>query len=146
MTTTPTFRTKTEWKQTYSRRRNGFIRAAHPYITTSAHEAPLHIRRPYSASEWIALPETERVEHVKQVAHEFVLDKIGPAPEPRRQTITLADLERRVIAEAEQKCDDLRFILSGDPDDVEARVNEQRPRFRAEVFDRLTKKYKVLAS
>lgn len=143
--TTETFTSRSAWKRAYSRRRNGYLKAGDRFIKAAPHEAPAHVRRPYSASQWIALPVEERRAQHRKNAEEFVLSKIGPMPGTVQQkTLTLSALERLVIEGADNHADDLRFVLNGDAETVEAIVAAQLPALRAKVFDELVSRHAIV--
>ena len=137
--------TRSAWKRAYSARRTGYLRAGDRFIEDAPHEAPAHIRRPYSAKEWLALSVDERRTQHRKNAEEFVLSKLGPMPGTvQKKTLTLSALERLVIERADGHAADLRFILNGDAETVEAIVAAQLPAFRAKVFDELTSKFSII--
>lgn len=140
-----TFTSRTDYKRAFSRRRKGYLLAGDRFVDEAPHEAPAYIRRPYSASQWISLTLDERRAQHRKNAEEFVKAKLGPMPEPfARKTITLSQLERLVIERADEHANDLRFILSGTPDHVEAIVSAQIPAFRARVFDGLVSTHRIV--
>lgn len=142
---TQKFATRSAWKRAYSFRLNGYLKAGERYMELAPHEAPSYIRRPYSATEWLALtPAERRAQHRKNGA-EFITSKLGPAPDPvMTSTLTVAALERKVVRETDKLCDDLRFYLNGTPEEVEAAVAAQLPALRARVFDDLTSRFTIV--
>lgn len=144
-----TFTSRSAWRRAYSRRRNGYLRSGDRYMEEAPHKAPAHIRHPYSAKQWVALPVNERRAQHKNNAEEFVLSKIGPMPgtpakAPEKKWLTLSALERLVVERADAHAGDLRFILNGDAATVEAIVAAQLPAFRARVFDELTSRFTIV--
>lgn len=140
-----TYTSRSAYKRAYSRRRTGYLKAGDRYIDVAPHEAPVHIRRPYSASQWIALTVDERRAQHRRNADEFVKAKLGPMPGPDvAKAITISELERLVIERADHHAADLRFILNGTPEQVDAIVAAQLPAFRAKVFDDLTTTFTII--
>lgn len=143
--TIPALTSRSAWKRTYSTRRNGYLRSGDRYMEEAPHEAPAHIRRPYSAKQWVGLTVDERRTQHKKNAEEFVLSKIGPMPGTvEKRSLTLSALEALVIQRADNHINDLRFVLNGTPDQVEAIVAAQLPAFRAKVFDELVSTYQII--
>lgn len=146
--TQETYPSRSAWKRAFDKRRAGFMSAKARFIDLAPHEAPSDLRAPYSSSEWIALTVDERQAHVRAKAKEFVLSKMGPMPEPAtapapQRAMTLRQLEAEVIRRADNHAADLRFILKGDPAQVEAIVASQIPAFRAQAFDQLVSKHAI---
>lgn len=146
--TQETYPSRSAWRRAFNQRRAGYLSAHSRFIDGAPHEAPSSFRAPYSSSQWIALTPEARLAHAREKAREFVAAKIGPMPEPAvdlslRRAMTLDQLEAVVIQRADEHAADLRFILTGDPDQVEAIVAAQLPTFRAKVFDELIRKYAI---
>lgn len=145
MTERETLTDPAAYKRTFHRRRLGYLRAGDRFIETAPHEAPARFRHPYTAPEWLALTVEERRAQHRRNAKEFITAQLGPAPGPiKGKTITLSELERLVIQRADDHAADLRFILSGPTDRVEAIIAGELPALRARVFDDLTARYSIL--
>lgn len=121
------------------------MQAAERFIGASPAETPLTLRTPYAASEWVKLTEKERRDHVRERTKKEIADLLGPRPvKTGTRTLTLSALEALTIERANNHADDLRCILNGTPDQVEAIISAQLPALRGKVFDKLTSRYSII--
>lgn len=120
--------------------------AAERFAEIAPADVPRDLRAPYLASEWLKLSPEERRNHMREIAKKEIVAALGPRPSRtgKRPSLSLSELERLVIERAENHAADLRFILNGTPEHVEAIVVSQLPALRAKVFDDLTDKYQII--
>jgi hypothetical protein len=138
------FRSRTSWRREVNRLRAKYLSEAERYISISPFEAPARFREPYSAVDWLKLTEDQRRDHLRTKALAHAESIVGPKPEAATPTLTLAELERSVLARSARRAESLRSVLIGDPATVESMIASQLPAYRAEVFDDLVRRYTIV--